>query len=323
MDGNILMDQFGRRHSYLRISLTDACNFHCLYCMPEEKMEATGRNKLMTVDEIFSLAKIFSELGINKIRVTGGEPLVRKEAHEILQKLSILPVELTISTNGFFVNDFLETFRKSGIQQVNVSLDTLDEEQFYFLTKRNHFQKIQDNIYSLLSEGFDVKVNAVIMKNVNENAIPDLVSWTKDFPLQVRFIEFMPFDKNNWQWNKIVSMKEMLDRIETIFRVEKLDDEPHSTAKSFRVKNSKGTFGFISTMTEPFCDSCNRLRLTADGKMKNCLFSKGETDLLSAFRRGENILPLIFENVQNKKRERGGQFDFEKIENRSMIAIGG
>lgn len=323
MDGNILTDQFGRHHTYLRISLTDACNFRCLYCMPEEKIEATGPNKLMTVDEIFSLAKIFYKLGINKIRITGGEPLVRKEAHEILLKLSALPVELTISTNGFFISDFLETFQKSGIHQVNVSLDTLDEEQFYFLTKRGHFQKILDNIYLLLREGFEVKVNAVIMKNVNENAILDLVSWTKDFLLQVRFIEFMPFNRNNWQWNKIIPMKEMLDRVESIFQVEKLKDEEHSTTKVFRVRNFNGTFGFISTMTEPFCDSCNRLRLTADGKMKNCLFSKNETDLLSALRRGENILPLILENVQNKKRERGGQFDFEKIENRSMVAIGG
>jgi molybdenum cofactor biosynthesis enzyme MoaA len=291
--------------------------------MPGEKMEASQQNNLMSTDEIFSIAKIFVGLGINKIRLTGGEPLVRREVREILEKLSSLPVELTISTNGFLANDFVETFHKSGIRQVNVSLDSLDENQFYFLTKRNHFQKILNNIYLLLKEGFEVKVNAVIMKNVNENAILDLVGWTRDFPFQVRFIEFMPFDKNDWQWNKIISMRDMLDRIENIFEVEELEDDFNSTSRNYRVFDFRGTFGFISTMTEPFCDSCNRLRLTADGKMKNCLFSISETDLLSAFRKGENILPLIFENVQNKKQERGGQFDFEKIENRPMITIGG
>jgi cyclic pyranopterin phosphate synthase len=318
-----LYDTFGRSHNYLRISLTDACNLRCTYCMPNEKVLVTPSSKMMSVDEIFGIASVFVKLGVNKIRLTGGEPLLRKDTGLIIQKLSELPIELTISTNAVLVDGFIDIFKQANIKSVNVSLDTLNAEEFFAITKRGDFEKIQKNIFLLLENDFKVKVNMVVMKGVNEHAILDFIDWTKDYSIDVRFIEFMPFSGNSWNREKVFSQDEMLQLISKKYSFEKLIDEPNDTAKKYTVPGHLGSFGFISTVTEPFCGTCNRLRLTADGKMKNCLFSEGETDLLSAYRSGKEIESLIFQNLQSKKEALGGRFDFEKIENRSMIKIGG
>lgn len=320
---NLLLDTFGRKHNYLRISLTDACNLRCTYCMLNEEVSVTPSHKMMQVDEIVELAKVFVNLGINKIRLTGGEPLVRKDAKLIIQKLAELPVELSISTNAVLAHDFIEVFKEAKIKSVNVSLDTLNAEQFFEITKRGDFEKIKTNIFLLLEHQFNVKLNMVVMKGINETAILDFIALTRDFPLDVRFIEFMPFTGNAWNREKVFSQQDMLNLIEEKHSIEKLNDEINDTAKKYKVPEYKGSFGFISTVTQPFCEGCNRLRLTADGKMKNCLFSQGETDLLSAYRNGINIESLILENLQSKKQALGGRFDFENIENRSMIKIGG
>jgi len=323
MTQNRLYDTFGRSHNYLRISLTDACNLRCTYCMPDEKSLVTPSHKMMSSDEIIDIAKVFIQLGVTKIRLTGGEPLVRKDAKEIILRLSELPVELTISTNAVLVDEYFDVFKQAGIQTVNVSLDTLNAEEFYAITKRGDFERIQNNIVKLLDHAFNVKVNMVVMKGMNEKAILDFVHWTKDFPLEVRFIEFMPFAGNAWDKSKVFSQQEMLELITQNYTIQKLMDKPNNTAKNYTVPGHKGSFGFISTVTEPFCSSCNRLRLTADGKMKNCLFSQSETDLLTALRNGKNIEELILSNILDKKIALGGRFDFENIENRSMIKIGG
>jgi len=318
-----LYDTFGRRHNYLRISLTDACNLRCTYCMPDERFSATPSQKLMQPNEIVDLAKIFVNWGITKIRLTGGEPLVRKDARDILLKLSDLPVELSISTNAVLVDEFIDVFRRANISSVNVSLDTLDEEVFFQITKRGDFERIKRNVFLLLENSFNVKLNMVVMKGINEAAVLDFIALTKDFPLEVRFIEFMPFAGNLWKREKVVSRQEMLTAITEKYNVSKIADEINDTAKKYKVSGHKGTFGFISTVTEPFCEGCNRLRLTADGKMKNCLFSQGETDLLSAYRNGMDVETLILENIREKKKLLGGRLDFENTENRSMIKIGG
>lgn len=318
-----LNDTFGRSHNYLRISLTDACNLRCTYCMPNEKVLVTPSDKMMSVDEIIGIATVFVKLGVNKIRLTGGEPLVRKDAKLIIKKLSELPVELTISTNAVLVDEYIDVFKQVKISSVNVSLDTLNADEFFAITKRGDFEKIQKNIFLLLANDFKVKLNMVVMKGINEHAILDFINLTNDFPLDVRFIEFMPFSGNAWNREKVFSQEEMMNLISEKYSFEKLIDEPNDTSKKYVVPSHKGTFGFISTVTEPFCGTCNRLRLTADGKMKNCLFSEGETDLLFAYRNGIDIVPLIISNVMSKKEALGGRFDFEKIENRSMIKIGG
>lgn len=291
--------------------------------MPDEKVMVTPSHKMMQVDEIVEIAKVFVNLGVNKIRLTGGEPLVRKDAKLIIQQLAKLPVELSISTNAILVNEFIEDFKQANIHSVNVSLDTLNADDFLKITKRGEFEKIKQNIFLLVKENFKVKLNMVVMKGINESAILDFIELTKDYEIDVRFIEFMPFSGNDWNREKVFSQSDMIQLIQTKFTIKKLPDEPNDTAKKYKVPEHKGSFGFISTVTEPFCNTCNRLRLTADGKMKNCLFSSGETDLLSAYRNGINIEPLIIENLQAKKQALGGRFDFENIENRSMIRIGG
>jgi cyclic pyranopterin phosphate synthase len=319
----MLYDSFGRVHTYLRISVTDACNLRCTYCIPDGKNIVTPKSKLMTADEIDKFASIFTGLGINKIRVTGGEPLLRKDIKEILYRLSEYPSILTITTNAFLADEFIDVFKETKITNVNVSLDTLSPEQFSFLTKRNHFDKIFSNICLLLENNFNVKVNFVVMKNVNETSILDFIEWTKDFSLEVRFIEFMPFNKNNWSKEKVFSYEDILNLVNTKYEFNKIEDDLHDTSRKFRAAGHRGTFGIISTITKPFCSECNRLRLTADGELKNCLFSKGEIDLLTPLRNSEDIIPLIYSSLTDKKEERGGQFESEEIINRSMVSIGG
>jgi len=326
----MIVDQYNRVHNYLRISLTDNCNMRCFYCMPEEDYEFTPASRLMQVDELETLAKIFVSLGVNKIRLTGGEPLVRKDAADIIMALSKLPVKLTITTNGTRLHEFVDTLEQAGVHSLNISLDTLQPEKFQLVTRRDQFQKVYDNIHLLMQRNFHVKVNMVVMKGLNDNEINDFIEWTKHEPVHVRFIEFMPFTGNRWTSNKVFSMQEMLKVIQEKYEVIRLQDEKHDTAKGYKVAGHQGTFAIISTMSANFCGDCNRMRLTADGKMKNCLFSEKETDLLSALRRGEDVVPLIHQSIRSKAKELGGQFttDFEHlhpedIHNRSMITIGG
>jgi len=298
--------------------------------MPEEEYEFTPTSRLMQPDEIESISKIFVAQGVNKIRLTGGEPLVRKDAGKIILSLSKLPVKLTLTTNGTRVHEFIELLKEANIQTLNISLDTLQSDRFLLLTRRDQFKQVYDNIQLLIRNGFQVKVNVVVMKGMNDGEINDFIEWTKDTPIQIRFIEFMPFSGNRWTSNKVFTWQEILDLVQTKYPIVRLDDEIHDTAKKYTVPGHAGSFAVISTMTSPFCSGCNRMRLTADGKMKNCLFSKEETDLLTAYRNGEDILPLIQKSIASKAKELGGQFtaDFEKvhaeeIQNRSMITIGG
>ena len=326
----MIIDSYNRVHNYLRISLTDNCNLRCFYCMPEEDYEFTPNAQLMQVDEIEALAKIFVAEGVNKIRLTGGEPLVRKDAAEIIRVLSKLPVQLTMTTNGTRLHEFVDVMKEANIHSLNISLDTLQADKFQLVTRRDQFQRVYDNIQLLIRNDFHVKVNMVAMRGFNDNEINDFVEWTRNEPVHVRFIEFMPFSGNRWTSNKVFTWKEILNVIEEKYSFLPLQGDKHDTAKKYIVPGHQGTFAVISTMSDNFCGNCNRMRLTADGKMKNCLFSDGETDLLGALRRGEDVLPLIHQNIRTKAKELGGQFTnilnevhSEEIHNRSMISIGG
>ncbi|MBS1750238.1 MAG: GTP 3',8-cyclase MoaA [Bacteroidetes bacterium] len=327
----MLNDQFNRVHDYLRISLTDKCNLRCSYCNPIDlpKGHFANSNK-MSVDEIDTIAGVFVQLGVKKIRLTGGEPLVRKDAKEIIRRLSKYPVELVITTNGVFVHEFIDSFREAGIQSVNVSLDSLKMRKNLIITGRSEFERVYENIQLLLKHNFHVKINTVVIKGTNEDEIPDFIEWTKQQPVDVRFIEFMPFDGNRWSNEKVFSHSEMLKLIAAKYEYISLQNEKHDTAKKYFVPGHQGSFAIISTMSQPFCTGCNRMRLTTDGKMKNCLFSNNEVDILRALRSGQDIVPLIKQCVWDKKEALGGQFtsaykniDSSKINNRSMINIGG
>ncbi|HNI04902.1 MAG TPA: GTP 3',8-cyclase MoaA [Flavobacteriales bacterium] len=328
-----LIDRFGRRHDYLRISLTERCNLRCVYCMPAEGIMLRPREQFMRAEEVIVMARMFTDLGVKKIRLTGGEPLVRKDAAQIITELGRLPVELAITTNGVLVDQFVDVFKEAGLRSVNVSLDSLRPERMQAISRRDPFARTTANIRLLQDAGFHVKVNMVVMRGVNDDEVTDFMAWSRNEPVHVRFIEFMPFDGNRWDWSKGVSGEEILARATERFGAtgyERLTDRPNDTARNYRLQGGQGTFAVISSVTNPFCDTCNRIRLTADGKLKNCLFSQSETDLLTVLRSGGDIKDLIIGSVLNKKAVRGGMDSFEQLAdpvrhgaNRSMVAIGG
>lgn len=324
----MLTDQFGRTHNYLRISLTDQCNFACTYCRPELYKPGSQLGK-MKEEEIIGIATAFVKYGISKIRLTGGEPMLRKDFGEILKKLALLGTELTFTTNGYFVEQYISDIKIAGVKSINVSLDSLDSSKFKTLTKVDYFHKVWNNILLLTQTGLHVKINVVLIRGVNDNEIIDFIEITKELPIHIRFIELMPFSGNNWKRENVVSYHEILNIVDSVYLTKKLTDAKHETAKNYMVEGFKGTFAIISTMTEPFCEDCNRIRLTADGKIKNCLFSKSETDLLSSYREGKDLLSIIKNELDAKHYQWGGQFNSvdnlkeNEVKNRSMIAIGG
>ena len=329
----LLQDTYLRTHSYLRISITEKCNLRCTYCMPAEGIALTPRPHLMTEDEIVAIAQTFVDLGVTKIRLTGGEPLVRKEAHSIIERLGQLGVQLTLTTNGLLVHDFISTFKKAGIKALNVSIDSLQKEKYKAITRRDSFNQLWNNIELLQQNDFQVKLNVVLIKGFNDNEILDFIALTKAQKLQIRFIEFMPFDGNQWNKEKLVSYAEIIEQVHSVYsetQLLRIQDQPNDTAKNYKIEGFKGSFSIISSVTNPFCSTCNRIRLTADGKLKNCLFSNSETALLPTLRAGNSIETLIYENIQSKHAMRGGMDNDAKFQNpdlftqnRSMIKIGG
>ncbi|MEZ4795686.1 MAG: GTP 3',8-cyclase MoaA [Flavobacteriaceae bacterium] len=329
----ILQDSFGRQHTYLRISLTELCNLRCTYCMPAEGIQLSPRSHIMNYDEVFTIAKTFVDHGVTKIRLTGGEPLVRRDVDVILRKLAMLPVELSITSNAVIIDRFIDVLKECKIKNINVSLDSLDTEKFKEITRRNDFEKVYKNIMLLIDEGFNVKLNAVLINGFNDSEIIDFVKLTKELPISVRFIEFMPFDGNKWDKSKMVSYAQVMEHVNTNYDADKiirLKDAPNDTSKNYKIEGYKGSFAIISSVTNPFCDSCNRIRLTANGRLKNCLFSASESDLLTPLREGKSIEPIIKKALQAKFKVRGGMDTIEKLEkpdlhnnNRSMITIGG
>jgi GTP 3',8-cyclase len=327
--GPILTDRFGRQHGYLRISLVDSCNLRCTYCMPEN-IRFLPPSKLMTAEEIFGIAKVFVEAGVHKIRLTGGEPLLRRDAHDIIRRLGSLPVELAITTNATFLHEFLDLFAEVGLRKINISLDTLDAERFAAITRRDQFAQVKSNIDLALQRDFHIKLNMVVMRGVNDHELVDFVEMTRDQDLHLRFIEFMPFDGNSWNHAQVFSYEEILAVISGRYPIEKLVDKPHSTSKAHRVRGYKGTFAVISTVTQPFCEGCDRIRLTAEGKLRNCLFARAETDLLTPWRAGEDIRPLIAASITQKAEKLGGLPEFQdqealqaQLSKRAMVKIGG
>ncbi|KIA94035.1 molybdenum cofactor biosynthesis protein MoeA [Flavobacterium sp. JRM] len=329
----VLTDDFGRKHNYLRISLIEKCNLRCTYCMPADGITLTPKNELMTADEVFAIAQTFVQNGVDKIRLTGGEPLLRKDFPEIISKLATFNIKLSLTTNGILIDRHLDVLKQFNVRDINLSLDTLIASKFNSITLRNQFEKVIDNLHLLLNNDFNVKVNVVLIKGFNDDEVIDFIKLTKFLPLSIRFIEFMPFAGNAWDKSKMVSQKQILETLSNHYNpseIEKLEDEKNFTARTFKIKDYQGSFGIISSVTNPFCDSCNRIRLTANGKIKNCLFSNAETDLLTPLRNGETITDLISAAIDSKKKVRAGMTTIKELnnpslnqDNRSMIAIGG
>lgn len=284
----------------------------------------------MSAAELVSIASEFVKLGVTKIRLTGGEPLVRKEFPEIVSGLAALGVELALTTNAILLPKHWETLDQHGLRSLNISLDTLNADRFERLSQRNMFSQVWENIQEAIDRGYKVKLNVVLMRGENEAEIHDFIRLTERLNVHVRFIEYMPFEGNKWELKKVVGSVEILREIENKHEIIKLSDRPESTSRAWKLKSGKGTFAVISTVTLPFCSGCNRLRLTTEGKMRNCLFAKGEMDLLTAYRAGHDIGDMIQSNLSAKAASLGGRKDFENLEeispaltDRSMITIGG
>ncbi|CAJ1958333.1 unnamed protein product [Sphenostylis stenocarpa] len=327
---DMLVDSFGRLHTYLRISLTERCNLRCQYCMPAEGVELTPNPQLLTKTEILRLANLFVSSGVTKIRLTGGEPTVRKDIEDICLELSNLKGLRTLSmtTNGIALARKLLKLKDCGLTSVNISLDTLVPAKFEFMTRRKGHEKVMNSINTAIDLGYNpVKVNCVVMRGFNDDEICDFVELTREKPIDVRFIEFMPFDGNVWNVKKLVPYSEMLDTVMKRFSsLKRVKDHPTDTAKNFTIDGHEGRVSFITSMTEHFCAGCNRLRLLADGNFKVCLFGPSEVSLRDPMRGGaedHELREIIGAAVKRKKASHAGMFDIAKTANRPMIHIGG
>lgn len=304
--------------------------------MPAEGVSLTPESKLLTDAELFRLARIFVDCGVTRIRLTGGEPLVRRGVEDICTGLNELRPHglraISMTTNGIVLARKAAALRAAGLNSVNVSLDTLDEHKFHVIARRPGMNRVLDGLEAAVRHGLDpVKLNCVVMRGVNDDEICRFVELTKDRPIGVRFIEFMPFDGNRWDDGKFVPYQTMLRTIRDAYPdIERLRDEsPNETAKVWQVRGHQGTVGFITSMSEHFCGGCNRLRLTADGHLKVCLFGSAELDLKAAIIEGRSdteLVELIQAAVRRKHERHGGKKDMHAIarsSNRPMITIGG
>jgi len=288
----LLTDNHGRRINYLRLAVTDRCNLRCFYCMPEEGLNWLSRKELMTYEEMLKACTLLVKMGIEKIRITGGEPFVRKDIMQFLAALSTLPGlnELTITTNGVLTAPLVPELKKIGVKSVNLSLDTLDANRFFTITKRDEFANVMDTLEQLLKHDIEVKINAVVMDGKNTQDIIPLVELAKELPVSVRFIEEMPFNGDGHvytglQWDYI----RILDEIKQKYPgIDKLTDSPYSTSYNYHIPGHKGSVGIIAAYSRTFCGTCNRIRITPQGELKTCLYDSGVLNIKDLIRDGVN-----------------------------------
>ncbi|KAI0094457.1 molybdenum cofactor biosynthesis prote [Irpex rosettiformis] len=327
-----LVDTFKRHHDYLRISLTEKCNLRCFYCMPADGVELSPKEHILSDDEIVRLASLFVQNGVRKIRLTGGEPTVRKGLPNLIARLNALRPHglqaIGMTTNGIALHRRLPELVQNGLTHLNISLDTLDPFKFEIMTRRiGHEAVLRSLEVALASPLQSVKVNVVVIKDLNDSEILDFVEMTREKAFSIRFIEFMPFTGNKWDKQKMVPSSELLSRIASRHpTITKVPDELNDTARNYFIPGHKGSLGFISSMSDHFCGSCNRLRLTADGKIKVCLFDPKEISLRDLIRGGATdgeLLQTIGLAVHGKQEKHAGMEDIDTVTNRPMILIGG
>lgn len=275
----MLIDNHGREINYVRLAVTDRCNLRCFYCMPESGIKYVNRKDLLTFEEMERMISVFSELGISKLRITGGEPFVRKGIMEFLHNVSKLPKleQIHITTNGTFTEDYVKELSDMGIKSVNLSLDSLDKKRFFEITRRDEFDNVMATFHKLLASDIKVKINMVVMEGRNIDDIVPMLELTKDHRVNVRFIEEMPFNGTSGQGNATIwPMKKILSYIQERYpEIEKLQDPPFSTSQNYQIKDHVGSFGIIAAYTRTFCGSCNRIRITPQGTLKTCLYDDG------------------------------------------------
>jgi GTP 3',8-cyclase len=288
-----LIDPYARRVKDLRISITDRCNFRCTYCMPEEGMQWLPRDELLTYEELARIARVCAErFGFEAVRVTGGEPLVRAHITRLIEMLSPLGVDIALTTNGVRLPELAHDLRAAGLERVNVSLDTLRRETFLALTRRDELERVLQGIDAALHAGLHpVKVNAVVIRGVNDDEVVDLARFGREKGVGVRFIEFMPLDaQGEWSNDRVVPAHEILERVDAVFPLARHATVDHvEPAEKYAYADGIGDVGVIASVTEPFCESCDRVRVTAEGKFRTCLFALEEFDLRAVLRAGDGL----------------------------------
>lgn len=312
-----LVDTFGRMHNYLRVSLTPKCNMRCSYCYetPEEPK---------TLDRVFlaRIIRVFSDLGVDKVKLTGGEPLLRRDIPELIKDINACPniKHISLTTNGMLLHRYIDTMAEHGLKSCSISIDSLVAPKFAFITGQDVLPKVLEAVNRAANLIETVKVNCVVMKGVNDDELLDFVELTRDLPIRLRFIELMPFTKSVWREDRFLSAKDMLSRIEAKYTLEAQEVEP--VAYYFQVKGFRGKVGVIASMSEPFCEKCNRLRITSDGKLKICLHDTREMQLDPNMSDSEMAAAIVAELLE-KKEAHGGMDVLASRDNRSMNSIGG
>ena len=326
-----LIDGMGRTIVNLRISVTDRCNFRCTYCMPADNVEFMDRSNLLSFEEIQRVAQIVSRMGINRLRLTGGEPLMRKNLPVLIKMLNEVDGidDIAMTTNAYFLKDQAQSLKDAGLKRLNVSLDALDPEKFRDVNRRDCLQSVLDGLDMARKVGFkSIKINAVAVRNFSETEIMGLIEMGRSEGFEIRFIEFMPLDSDKvWERDKVLFGHEIIDLIKENYELIPIDNSLEiGPASEYNFADGKGKVGIITAVSNPFCDHCNRIRMTADGKLRTCLFSTNETDLKELIRSGatdENIIEALNQAVLIK--EPGHKINLDDFERptRAMHAIGG
>ena len=326
-----LIDGMGRTIVNLRISVTDRCNFRCTYCMPADNVEFMDRSNLLSFEEIQRVAQIVSGMGINRLRLTGGEPLMRKNLPVLIKMLNEVDGidDIAMTTNAYFLKDQAQSLKDAGLKRLNVSLDALDPEKFRDVNRRDCLQSVLDGLETARKVGFkSIKINAVAVRNFSETEIMGLIEMGRSEGFEIRFIEFMPLDSDKvWERDKVLFGHEIIDLIKENYELIPIDNSLEiGPASEYNFADGQGKVGIITAVSNPFCDHCNRIRMTADGKLRTCLFSTNETDLKKLIRTGatdENIIEALNQAVLIK--EPGHKINLDDFERptRAMHAIGG
>ncbi|UFU07227.1 GTP 3',8-cyclase MoaA [Ruania halotolerans] len=328
-----MVDRFGRVHRDLRISLTDKCNLRCAYCMPPEGVPWLSKNNILTTDELVRVAEVAAVLGIEEVRLTGGEPLLRQDAVEVVRRMAAIngataPLEVSMTTNGMALPRLATDLAEAGLARVNISLDTLSKERFHELTHRDRLEDVLAGIDAALAAGLNpVKINAVAMRGVNDDELVDLVRFAARSGCEMRFIEQMPLDAGHiWSRVAMVRGEEILSQLEQAFSLTPLPGRGAAPAERFLVDGGPTTVGVIRSVTKPFCGACDRVRITADGQLRNCLFAREESDLLAVLRSGgsdDDIATLMHRCIAGKLPGHGIDDPGFLQPDRPMSAIGG
>ena len=326
-----LIDGHGRSITDLRVSVTDRCNFRCQYCMPAEGLPWLERDAILRFEEIERLVRVFASMGVTDLRLTGGEPLVRRDFPRLVEMLARVPGigDLSLTTNGYLLERDAHALVAAGVDRVNVSIDSLQRDRFFEMTRRDALPQVLRGLDALAQhpEVHPIKVNAVAMRDFTEQEAIPFAEFARSTAFQVRFIEFMPLDADHaWSKDQVLTGDELRDIINAVYPIDELPREPSATARVFRFRDGQGELGFINPVSEPFCSDCNRVRLTADGKLRTCLFSVNETDLREPLRAGasdDQLAEVIRDAVWRKElKHRVGEPGFRQPP-RTMSAIGG